>query len=140
MHMRRRMRSSDTVEWCNEVGAVLQRHPGHYNYVISYIIHEILIREGVSYTRLNRIVGVIERIKAQFLDELSSLRGSADEMEVVDDVVGVMVCIQLELYAVLARPYEDKKMQQNGAVSELDEHYRCIWNKSVASVPGAGDA
>ena len=135
--MRRRIRLQDTVAWCNDVGAVLKVHPGHYNYVISYVIHEWLIRIGVSYTHLNRIIGVLDRVKSQFQRELDNLQGHCDEMEVLDDVEGVLVCIQLELYRVLAAPYEDEKMEENGSVSELDDPIRCLWrNIRVLLVQG----
>lgn len=121
--MRRRVRVTDLVEWCNDIGMAIKVHPGHYNYVISYIIHQWLIRYSVSYTRINRVIGVIDRIKSQFQDKLDCLLGHCDEMEVLDDVEGVLTCIQFELYRVLAAPYEDDKADENGPVSVLDEPF-----------------
>jgi len=35
-------------------------------------------------------------------------------------MIGVLECAKMELYAVVARPYEQKKRMENGPVSELD--------------------
>ena len=40
--------------------------------------------------------------------------------EVLNEVIGVLECAKLELYRMVAAPYEDKKKSENGPVSELD--------------------
>ena len=38
----------------------------------------------------------------------------------LNEVVGVLECAKLELYRMVAAPYEDKKRAYNGPVSTLD--------------------
>ena len=38
----------------------------------------------------------------------------------INEVIGVLDCTKMELYRMIAAPYEDKKRLENGAVSELD--------------------
>lgn len=39
----------------------------------------------------------------------------------INELIGVLECIKLELYRQIAIPYEDVKKEENGSVSELDE-------------------
>lgn len=39
----------------------------------------------------------------------------------INEVIGVLECAKLELYRMIAAPYEDKKKRENGAISELDK-------------------
>ena len=39
----------------------------------------------------------------------------------INEVIGVLECAKLELYRMIAAPYEDKKRKENGPVSELDK-------------------
>lgn len=39
----------------------------------------------------------------------------------INEVIGVLECAKLELYRMVAAPYENKKMAENGPVSELDK-------------------
>jgi len=38
----------------------------------------------------------------------------------INEAVGALECAKLELYRMVAAPYEDKKIKENGSVSELD--------------------
>ena len=38
----------------------------------------------------------------------------------INEAVGVLECVKLELYRQVVAKYEDKKKRQNGPVSELD--------------------
>lgn len=38
----------------------------------------------------------------------------------INKVMGVLSCVQAELYRTVAGPYENKKRMENGPVSELD--------------------
>lgn len=38
----------------------------------------------------------------------------------INSLIGVLECAKLELYRVIAAPYEDTKIEENGPVSELD--------------------
>lgn len=40
---------------------------------------------------------------------------------VINDAIGILECAKLELYRKIASPYEDKKLEENGGVSELDK-------------------
>ena len=39
----------------------------------------------------------------------------------INAVVGVLGCVIQELYRVVAAPYEDEKIVENGTITELDE-------------------
>lgn len=39
----------------------------------------------------------------------------------INKLIGVLECAKLELYAMIARPYEDIKRSENGPVSNLDK-------------------
>ncbi len=66
--------------------------PGELNYVISRIIHLYLER------------------KTQGINYAK-----------LNEVIGVLECAKQELYRQIAVPYEDKKKQENGPVSNLDK-------------------
>jgi hypothetical protein len=117
------VRESDFGIWCNDVGGELQAVPGEFNYIITYLIHHFLLKLGVSYTRINNMMGIIERTKGEFEKELGQLRGHVDELSIIDDVLGLFVCIQLELYRILAAFYENRKLLDNGPVSDLDQEH-----------------
>jgi len=38
----------------------------------------------------------------------------------INEVIGVLECVKLELYRMVAAPYENKKREANGHISELD--------------------
>lgn len=38
----------------------------------------------------------------------------------LNEVIGVLECAKLELYRMLAAPYEDRKRAENGPISEHD--------------------
>lgn len=38
----------------------------------------------------------------------------------LNEAIGVLECAKLELYRMVAAPYEDKKKRENGAISILD--------------------
>jgi len=62
---------------------------GAYNYIISRIVHQFLIVNGLKYDNINSMIGVLE-------------------------------CAKLELYRIIAAPYEDNKILENGYISCLD--------------------
>jgi len=41
--------------------------------------------------------------------------------DIINEVIGVLECAKLEMYRMIAGPYEDKKKNLNGNISELDE-------------------
>jgi len=61
------------------------QNAGELNYQLSKMIGNYLQEHGVSYLRLN-------------------------------EVVGVLVCVQHEVYRRIAAPYEDRKLAENGDV------------------------
>jgi len=38
----------------------------------------------------------------------------------IEGAIGVLECAKLELYRMIAAPYEDKKRKENGCISNLD--------------------
>jgi len=41
--------------------------------------------------------------------------------ENINSVIGVLECAKLELYRMIAAPYENKKKRENSAISSLDD-------------------
>ena len=41
-------------------------HPGTLNYAISKLLHEYIIREGLFYTNINKIMGVLDCVGKEF--------------------------------------------------------------------------
>lgn len=41
--------------------------------------------------------------------------------QTLNEVIGVLECCKQELYRQIAAPYEDKKKQENGSISDLDK-------------------
>jgi len=39
----------------------------------------------------------------------------------VNNLIGALECAKLELYRMIAAPYEDTKIKENGSVSDLDK-------------------
>ena len=69
----------------------LPESAGELNYLITLLLHEYLIM-GLTPLSYSRI----------------------------NEVIGVLECAKLELYRMIAAPYENKKRLENGPVSELD--------------------
>lgn len=69
-------------------------HPGLLNYAISKLLHMQI--EGVD----------------------------GPNYRLLNEQVGVLDCIKLELYRQVAARYEDKKKRENGPVSQLDDTRR----------------
>jgi hypothetical protein len=110
---------------------------GELNYLISLKVNEYLSQEGIRYSHINDVVGVLEYIKLdlynatptaaarsrhQGLEELRTIIS-----QLVDDYVrrsedrlteafGVLQCAMFEFYRRVAAPYEDKKIREHGDV------------------------
>lgn len=50
------------------------------------------------------------------LDIISYLREHGEKYQTYNDIMGVLSCIQMELYRRMIAPYEDKKIKENGDV------------------------
>ena len=61
---------------------------GDLNYAITLILHGYLAKNGLKYSNLNELVGMME-------------------------------CCKLELYRMIAGPYEDQKIIENGPIGLL---------------------
>jgi biotin carboxylase len=48
------------------------------------------------------------------------LAASKLNYDAIHSAIGILECAKLELYRVVAAPYEDTKRKENGSVSELD--------------------
>ncbi len=49
-----------------------------------------------------------------------SLEGMHMDYSTVNAFIGVLECAKLELYRMVAVPYENKKRMENGPISDLD--------------------
>jgi len=52
------------------------------------------------------------------------LEDSGLNYQCINDLIGALECAKLELYRVIAAPYENLKMDQNGRVSSLDKKFK----------------
>lgn len=73
-----------------DVTKVMPQTPGQLNYAITKLIHTYIENKGGLY------------------------------YDNINQVIGVLECIKLELYRVIAAKYEDKKRRENGPISDLD--------------------
>ncbi len=106
---------------CDDIGRCLYDVAGEFNYIITLLLHQSLMDIGVRYAHLNHLVGMIERILVDLASCVEE-KQSADHA-ILDDVYGMLRCVQLEMYRVLAAPYEDEKMEENGQISDLDDGF-----------------
>ena len=72
---------------------------GEYNYVITRLMHDFIIRYEASYQR-------------------SDKRGPC--YDAFNDAVGILECAKAELLRAVVGPYEQKKKEVNGNISMLD--------------------
>lgn len=81
------------AEGREEIDAVVKQLPdlddGKFNYAITKICHQFILRKKLRYFTLVR-------------------------------VFGGLICVMLELYRRVAAGYEDKKIKENGHISDLD--------------------
>lgn len=112
---------------------------GDLNFLLTMRCVAYLEFSGLSYTAVNLLVGALDRALEAYLAEtinmdecgLSDLArwfavrlenyalkyADHDNSPDLDDAVtGVVRCCQMELYTRVARPYEDKKIVENGDV------------------------
>jgi hypothetical protein len=83
------------VQTLSNVGA----KAGNLNYVISVLLWEEYLQFNFSYSKLDAAIDVLMRV-----------------MERSQSHMGTLFCAASEIYARLGRPYEDKKISENGDV------------------------
>jgi len=94
------LNQSVMIEMSSRLGAVLAiRSVGDLNYSISRLIWELWFQREISYTKIDTIVGLLDRLIKQFPKCSSTLR-----------------CVQFEIYRRLAANYENEKMNTHGDV------------------------
>jgi len=50
----------------------------------------------------------------------------------INEAIGILECVKLELYSRLAGPLEQMKLCENGDVPEYDEMVEALWDKTTA--------
>lgn len=73
----------------------------------SNVLWNVAVNAGELNYQLSQIIG------DYMLEENPIGRLSYDK---INEVIGVLECLKLELYRRIAAPYEDKKMEENGDV------------------------
>lgn len=56
---------------------------------------------------------------SQLVRSYLAMHGPTPGYQTYNDIIGVLECLKLEVYIRLARPYEDKKISENGDVFDL---------------------
>jgi Domain of unknown function (DUF6899) len=56
---------------------------------------------------------------SQLVRSYLAMHGPTPGYQTYNDIIGVLECLKLEVYARLVRPYEDKKISENGDVFDL---------------------
>jgi hypothetical protein len=112
---------------------------GELNYAITMVCDAYIAKTGVSYTKLNEVVGVLTRAVLAVQQVSVPVHMDYDRTEFgrgvnrlawdykqnkkasADEVVGVLECAKLEIYRRIAAPYEDKKIVENGDVYTVNK-------------------
>lgn len=97
------IREDRRKEYAAEIGAVVEKlcrvsekdAKGELNFIIFSLVRDYAHRTGMSYAKLNDIVG------------------------------GVLTCCQIELYRRIVAPYEDRKIAENGDVLLSADRHGC---------------
>lgn len=63
--------------------------------------------------------GELNYLMSQLVRSYLAMHGPTPGYQTYNDIIGVLECLKLEIYARLARPYEDKKISENGDVFDL---------------------
>lgn len=125
------------------------RTPGELNYVITRIINDYVKAQGLSYTVLNDVMGVLHGVEpcvrdrrrplghppcnadelthviGRLLGEYMKVKASTsptDERDTATEIAvdGVLSSVMAEFYRRLVVPYEDRKREENGEVYDLE--------------------
>jgi hypothetical protein len=56
---------------------------------------------------------------SQLVRSYLAMHGPTPGYQTYNDVIGVLECLKMEVYIRLVRPYEDKKISENGDVFDL---------------------
>jgi len=95
-----------------ELDAILNQLPkyniGDMNFMVTWLTHKHVVLRGLKYAVLNNLYGVLLKMAALFRDWHD------------DNMIGVFGSAASEFYDRIMRPYEDKKIRENGPVSELE--------------------
>lgn len=75
-------------------------------------IHDDLQELGMDFIPEN--AGEVNYIVSELINNY--LRNRGTNYATINEMMGALECAKLELYRVLAAPYEDKKMCENGPV------------------------
>lgn len=81
-------------------------------------VHEDLCAEGIDFTPEN--AGELNYLVSELVNNY--LRKKGVSYANVNEMIGALECCKLELYRVIAAPYEDEKADENGEVyTALDD-------------------
>ena len=81
-------------------------------------IHEDLCYEGIAFTPEN--AGELNYLVSEMINNY--LRKKGVRYANINEMIGALECCKLELYRVIAAPYEDEKADENGEVyTALDD-------------------
>ena len=79
-------------------------------------IHNDLLAEGLDFWPEN--AAELNYIVSELINNFLSQKGL--NYSNVNEMIGALECCKMELYRVVATPYEDRKMQENGPVYSGD--------------------
>ena len=82
---------------------------GDMNFMMTWLIHKAVVGRGLRYFNLNDLVQVYDKALEKFLEVYEN-----------DAVEGCYRCSQAEFIRRIVVPYENKKIKENGAVSDLE--------------------
>lgn len=106
--------------------------PGELNYLLSHMVHNFVLRKGLSYATIVDVEVSIHRVVEKCLglkhtkkdnELVLQLFSVLKRHEHIDEEVRLVTLglVGAEFYRTVAGPYEDKKRLENGSVSELDK-------------------
>lgn len=77
-------------------------------------VHTDLLEQGVDFVPEN--AGELNYIASELINNYLRQRGMS--YATINEMIGALECCKLELYRMIAAPYEEIKMRENGAVYE----------------------
>jgi len=86
---------------------------GDFNYMLTWLSHKAVMDRGLKYANLNNLRAVFHIALKEFNEFWNHKQKK--------DIDGVFLCAADEFYWRICRPYENRKIKENGCVSQLEK-------------------
>jgi len=89
--------------------------------ILDYDIDYLIARLESVAKNDNDLAGVLNYTITRLAVGSAQLKSPKPRYWLINTIVGVLDCVKMELYARVARPYEDEVCEKNGDLEELKE-------------------